>query len=166
MDSVSKRPTWQEIMAQAMKEAERLSSPTEKMYISGFMAMGLLGSLNATCASLAQIVGVKSYIGITRESLELLKRWKDAMVECIGLETFSLAAGGAGAIVITGIDNIVKKHCTFCGKSADKVSHQVCSGCILRVCYCSTECQIQHWALHKQECKRPENKRPASKSAK
>lgn len=49
-------------------------------------------------------------------------------------------------------ENEIFSCCNYCGK-LEKYSHefQVCSGC-LKTCYCSAECQLSSWNLHKQSC--------------
>jgi hypothetical protein len=43
-------------------------------------------------------------------------------------------------------------HCAQCGTTMEKIKSMKCSVC-RTTSYCSRECQVTHWPLHKPVCK-------------
>ena len=53
--------------------------------------------------------------------------------------------------------------CLLCATSVERLKK--CAGCLQRL-YCSPECQVAHWEVHKPECKRMKAERRAAERAK
>ena len=51
------------------------------------------------------------------------------------------------------MNQIVNACCADCGKDGGGVSLKACKSCML-VRYCNADCQKNHWAEHKRDCKR------------
>ena len=95
---------------------------------------------------------------LVRDSHELVipvAKLKHAVNSIIGLNE-NIFDGLSPEKVLQGIYNEtgVESKLELCVKCARKIGTMRCKRCSAR--YCGRECQVQHWGVHKEECKKSE----------
>ena len=62
----------------------------------------------------------------------------------------SLGEKDAG-ILVSKFEDKIRNSCAYCGKSADESKLKACSRCEAAY-YCNSDCQSEHWNVHRKEC--------------